>query len=373
MKKLFIITGEYSGESHAANVVRELLKIRPDIQIEGVGGKSLEEAGVKIFANHDKMEKAGINFQIIKDHLSLGKRIVDYLKNEYKPDLVLLIDYGAFNLAISKYLKKAGIKTFYFIPPQVWASRKWRLKTIKKHIDKVLTIFPFEKEMYDKEGISAEFVGHPLVKELPPQADREDFFNRHGLDTNKKLVSIFPGSRVFEIKFLLDIFIKAAEILTQKDENIQIVFSNAPNLSEKVFGDKLKNYKVIKGENRALLSVSDALILASGTVALEAAFYKTPMIIAYKGPFFFYLIYLLVRSINKACLVNIITGKEYVEEFLMYKAKSDKIADKILKLLNNEDERNAQLKGLNEVQEMLTDKHCVEEVAKIIDKELNNG
>ena len=373
MKKLFIITGEYSGESHAANVVAELIKIRPDIEIQGVGGKTLEQAGAKIFINHDKMGKAGLNFKIIKEHFELGKKIVDYLKNEYKPDLVLLIDYGAFNLAISRHLKKLGIKTFYFIPPQVWASRKYRLKTIKKNIDKVLTIFPFEKKMYDKEGIDSEFVGHPLVKELPEPVNREEFFACHGLDKNKKLVAVFPGSRGFELKYLLDIFKKSADILIKKDENIQVVFSHAPNLPDNVFNGKLDGYKVIKGENRALLSAADALILASGTVALEAAIYKTPMIIAYKGPFLFYLIYLLVRSINRACLVNIITGKDYVEEFLMYKARPDKIADKILKLLNDENERNAQLKGLEEVTNMLSDKHCVEEVAHIIDKELING
>jgi len=373
MKKLFIITGEYSGESHASRVVGELLKIRPDIQIEGVGGELLKNSGVKIFTNHEKMGKAGINLKIIKEHFLLGKKIVDYLKNEYKPDLVLLVDYGAFNLAISKYLKKAGIKTFYFIPPQVWASRKWRLKIIKKNIDKVLTIFPFEKELYEKEGINSEFVGHPLAKELPQKADKEEFFKRHNLDLNKKLVSVFPGSRIFEIKFLLDIFIKSAQLLQKFDNNIQVVFSHAPNLPDNVFKNKLDNYKVIKGENRALLSVSDALILASGTVALEACMYKIPMIIAYRGPFLFYLIYLMLCSINRACLVNIIAGKDYVDEFIMYRAKPKLIAGKIYKLLNNENERNAQIQGLIDVEKQIGDKHCVEEVAKIIDKEMKNG
>ena len=130
------------------------------------------------------------------------------------------------------------------------------------------------------------------------------------------------------------------------------------------------DYKTIKGENQALLSVSDALILASGTVALEAALYNTPMIIAYRGPLFFYLIYLIVRSIKNACLVNIITGKDIVKEFLMYDAKSKDIADEIVKLLNDNNYREKQIQGLKEVSSMLGDKHCVEEVAKLINTEL---
>ena len=133
------------------------------------------------------------------------------------------------------------------------------------------------------------------------------------------------------------------------------------------------SYKVIKGENHALLSASDALILASGTVALEAALYKTPMIIAYKGPFLFYLIYLLVRTIDKACLINIITGKNAVPEFLMYDATSKKIADKIIEILTDENIRNKQIEALIETKELLGDKHCVEVVAKKINEELTNG
>ncbi|MBQ8476285.1 lipid-A-disaccharide synthase, partial [bacterium] len=210
-KKIFIITGEFSGDKHAAGVARELKKIMPDCIIEGVGESNLEMQGVKLFRNHDKMAKMGLTPSVIFNHLRLGIDIVNYLKNEYKPDLVLLVDYGAFNLQISKQLHKAGIKTFYFIPPQIWASRKWRLKTIKKNVDKVLTIFPFEKEFYDREGIEAEFVGHPIMSELPECTNREDFIKRHNLDSNKKLIGVFPGSRIFEIKFLLNIFIKTAQ------------------------------------------------------------------------------------------------------------------------------------------------------------------
>ncbi len=370
LKKVFIITGETSGDKHASGVARELFALNPDIQIEAVGGDNLKKAGVKLFSDQKKMGAMGLTPSVIFNHILLGAKIVNYLKNVFKPDLVLLVDYGAFNLAISKRLKKAGIKTFYFIPPQIWASRKWRLNTVKKNIDKVLTIFPFEGEMYDKAGVNNEYVGHPLIKELPQKEDKTTFFKRYGLDLNKKLISIFPGSRIFEIKYLLKIFLAAARLIEKTRDDVQFVVSHANNLDEETFKKFNCPYKSIKGENHALLSVSDALILASGTVALEAALYKTPMIIAYRGPLFFYLVYLVVRSIKKACLVNIITGKDIVPEFLMFDAKPKKIADKIIDILDNEKTRMLQRSGFDEVCRLLSDKHCVEEAAKIINKEL---
>ena len=152
MKKIFVVTGEYSGDIHAGKVVECLKKQYPELVVEGIGGENLRNAGAKLFSDQKKMGAVGLSPKIIIDHLTLGKRVVDYLTKEFKPDLVLLIDYGAFNLSISKFLKKAGIKVFYYIPPQVWASRKWRINTIKKNIDKVLCIFPFER-IYTKATV----------------------------------------------------------------------------------------------------------------------------------------------------------------------------------------------------------------------------
>ena len=189
-KKIFIITGEYSGDIHASCVVKALKEKYPDMEIEGVGGENLKAAGVKLFSGQEKMGAVGISPAIIFNHFVLGKRIVNYILNDYKPDLVLMIDYGAFNLSVSKFLHNSGIKVLYYIPPQVWASRKWRINTIKKNVDKVLCIFPFEKELYESYGIKTHYCGHPLVSQLPAAANREEFFNRHGLDLSKKLVSV---------------------------------------------------------------------------------------------------------------------------------------------------------------------------------------
>ncbi|OLA75967.1 MAG: lipid-A-disaccharide synthase [Candidatus Melainabacteria bacterium 35_41] len=368
MKKLFIVTGEYSGDIHASHVVKALKTLNPDIEIEGVGGENLRNAGVKLFSDQKKMGAVGLTPKIVLDHFTLGKRIVDYLVKEFKPDAVLLIDYGVFNLNISKFLKKAGIKVFYYIPPQVWASRKWRINTIKKNIDEVLCIFPFEKEMYESYGIKTHYCGHPLVSQLPEKADKDDFFEKHGLDKNKKLVSIFPGSRVFELKNLMSVFIKTAEELNKKHPDLQFCISHAPNLSDDVYDKYLKktNFKVIKGENQALLSVSDALILASGTVALEAALYQTPMIIAYRGPYLFYLIYLIVRCIKRVSLPNIIADKSIVPEILQSKVSVSNISYQIEKLLYDKDYRENNIEQLGKVKALLSDKVSSQEVAKVI-------
>ena len=374
MKKVFIITGEYSGDIHASQVARRLYEINPDITIEGVGGENLKSAGVKLFSDHKKMGAVGISPAIIFSHYILGKKILKYLTEEYKPDVVILTDYGAFNLSLSKFLKKAGIKIFYYIPPQVWASRKWRINTIKKNIDEVLCIFPFEKELYESYGIKTHYCGHPLVSQLPPKADRDAFFEKYGLDKNKKLVAIFPGSRKFELKQLMNVFVKTAKNLENLHPDIQFVISHAPNLPDNVFEKYLTktDYKIIKGDNQALLSVSDALILASGTVALEAAIYKTPMIIAYRGPWLFYMIYLAVRCIKMVSLPNIIAGKIIVPEIIQADVNVNKITYEIEKILYDNEYRKNYIEQLSDIKNLLSDKISSSEAAKEINNELVN-
>ncbi len=371
MKKLFIVTGEYSGDIHASHVVKALRELDSDIIIEGVGGENMKSAGVKLFADHGKMGSVGLSPQIIFNHIMLGKRVVDYVTKEFKPDAVLLIDYGGFNLRVAGFFKKAGIKVLYYIPPQVWASRKGRIKKIKKNVDEVLCIFPFEKNLYESCGIKVHYCGHPLVSQLPERANRDEFFEKHGFDKSRKLVSIFPGSRVFELKYLMNVFVKTAQNLQKRHPELQFCISHAPNLSDEVYDKFLKktDFKVIKGENQALLSVSDALILASGTVALEACLYQTPMIIAYRGPWLFYFIYLLVRCIKRVSLPNIIGGKLIVPEIIQGNVNVNKITCEIERLLYDSAYRENNIKELGEVKSLLSDKvssrEAAMEVAKI--------
>lgn len=178
--------------------------------------------------------------------------------------------------------------------------------------------FPFEKQLYAQYGIDTHYCGHPLVSQLPPAAGKREFFRNHGLDIEKKLVSVFPGSRKFELENLMGVFKETVKRLQHRHPDLQFCISQAPNLSDEIYNKYLGDcdIKVIKGENQALLSVSDALILASGTVALEACLYKTPMIIAYRGPWILYLGYLLLRCIKRVSLPNIIADKSIVPEII---------------------------------------------------------
>lgn len=372
MKKVFIITGEYSGDIHGGKVAEILREQIPDIEIEAIGGENLKNAGAKLFCDHSKMSGFGLSIKMIIDHLSLEKRLANYILNDYKPDLVLLIDYGTFNLRIAKRLKGSGIKVFHYIPPQVWASRKWRIKGIKKYIDKVLCIFPFEVDMYKEYDIDVHYCGHPLIKQLPPKTDKEEFFKKHSLDTTKPLVSVFPGSRPLELKFLSKTLIGAARKLRKKHPEIQFCVSHAPSISDEVFNKYINNidFKVIKGENQALLSVSDSLILASGTVALEAALYQVPMIIGYGGPWIIYIAYLLFRCIKKVSLPNIVTGEDIVPELIQLKFTEDNICYETERLLYNKTYRTDIIEKLGHVRTKLSDKFSAEEAANCIIEEL---
>ena len=372
MNKLFIITGEHSGDIHASKVVELIREKNPNIEIQGIGGENLKNVGVKLFCDHSNMSGFGLNLKMIIDHLSLENKVCNYIMNEYKPDIVLLIDYGTFNLRIAKRIKKTGVKILHYIPPQIWASRKWRIKKIKKYIDAVLCIFPFEVEIYKKEGINVHYCGHPLIKQLPEKVDKTAFFNKYNLDKNKPLVSIFPGSRPLELAFLANTFINSAIKLRKKHPDIQFCISQAPNLKDEIFHKYIKNtdIKIIKGDNHALLSVSDSLILASGTVALEAALYETPMIIGYRGPLLIYFIYLLVRCIKNVSLPNIILNQNVVPELVQFKFKIDNIVYETERNIYDQSYRKSFIKKLSSVRTFLSDKYSAEEVANTILKYL---
>lgn len=372
MKKIFIITGEYSGNIHAAKVVELLKQSNQELEIEGIGSEDMANAGVKLFCDHSKMSGFGFSFKMAIEHLQLEDKVVNYLVNDYKPDFVLLIDYGTFNLRVAKRIRKHGIKVFHYIPPQVWASRKWRINGIKKNVDKVLCIFPFEEDMYKSEGIDVHYCGHPLVKQLPMPANKDEFFAKHSLDTNRPLVSIFPGSRPLELCFFAKTFIESAKKLQKLHPELQFCISHAPNLSDNVFDKYIKDtdFKIIKGENQALLSVSDSLILASGTVALEAALYERPMLIGYRGPWILYLIYLLVRCIDMVSLPNIILNKVVVPELVQHKFTVDNICYETEKFLYNKEYRENFVKEISRVKEKLSDKYSAKEVADEILKVL---
>ena len=322
-KRLFILTGDYSGDMHAANVVKALREQQPDLEIAAVGGQHLEAQGVQLLSDQSQMGRVGSGSILgAPYHYFLGKRILKFL-DEFRPDAVLLIDYGVFNLYMAQHLKKRGIPVYYFIPPQVWATRKGRIKKIKAFVDHVFCIFPFEEKLYQEHGIPVTYVGHPLVGQLPPPASREAFCKAHGLKQNVPIVGLFPGSRKMEVDYLLKPMIQSVPIIQREAPHAEFVVAQAGSLDPAFFQERLDaalqsvphynrpKVTVVQNQNHALLSVSDVTVLASGTVTLEAALYRTPMILIYKLQPLIYQIAIRIMYLPCMGLPNILTDMKH--------------------------------------------------------------
>lgn len=222
LRRLFIITGDYSGDVHAASVVRALRQINPETQVAAVGGANLKALGVELVSDQSIMGRLGLSSLFsAPEHWLLGRKILKYL-DTFRPDAVLLIDYGMFNLWMAGQLKKRGIKVFYFIPPQVWASRKGRIRRIKAHVDHVFCIFPFEETLYRSQGIPVTYVGHPLAGQLPPRVDRALFCREHGLDPARPIVGLLPGSRKGEVASLMSPMVQSVMAIREQRPDAQI-------------------------------------------------------------------------------------------------------------------------------------------------------
>jgi lipid-A-disaccharide synthase len=346
-KRLFIVTGDHSGDQHGARVVRALRQADPALEIAAVGGHNLEAAGAQLIEDQSKMGRVGFGaFTGAPYHYFLGRKILKFL-SVFQPAAVLLIDYGGFNLWLAGELKKRNIPVYYFIPPQVWASRKGRLKKIQATVRRVFCIFPFEEALYQEHGIPVTFVGHPLVGQLPPPVDRAAFCAEHGLDPKKKIIALLPGSRRLEIEYLLKPIMQALpKIVAQAHTQVQFVMAQsgslppawlAQQIAKATQGSKIPVTQ-ISGQTHALLSVADVGIIKSGTATLEAALYHLPMVIIYKVQPFVYEIGRRLCYLPCLGLPNILTDVKHppVPELLQQDLTPEQLANEISYLLRSE-------------------------------------
>ncbi|MFN8614585.1 MAG: lipid-A-disaccharide synthase [Vampirovibrionales bacterium] len=302
---LLIVAGDPSGDIHAARVVEAMSIQQPAISWVGVGGAAMQAAGVELLANQSHLGKVGLyGLSTVWSHFQLGQRLLRWIKT-HRPAVVLHVDYGGFNLWLAGQCKKRGfhtqwgLKNIHYIPPQVWASRKQRLNTIKRVMDEVLCIFPFEEGIYRANSIPVTFVGHPLVGTLPPPAERNTFCAQHGLNPHQPLVAVFPGSRHSEVNHLLRPSLEALALLNQRRVQnglpcVQAVVPVASSFNEAWVEQRVFQWQqhaaatlpvtLVKSDQRhALLSVADAGMIKSGTSTLEAALYRLPQVVIYKG------------------------------------------------------------------------------------------
>jgi lipid-A-disaccharide synthase len=376
-RKILIVAGEASGDLHGSNLVREILNMDPNIRFFGVGGKKLKEAGVKLVARSSEMAVVGLTevFSKLRFILQVFFRLKRALREE-KPDLVILIDYPDFNIPLARAARKNGLKVFYYISPQVWAWRKGRIEGIRKCVDHMAVIFPFEKLLYETSGLNVSFVGHPLLDAAKRTYSREEALQRFGLKEDGKTVAILPGSRESEVTRLLPAMLRAAEQIREKFPRIQFVLPLADTLEaglvERAAAPFRVSVNIVKDCIYDVLGISDAAIVTSGTATVETALMGVPMVVIYKVSNFTYAVGRLLVHVDNIAMANIIAGKTIVPELIQNDATPEAIAKEVAEILEDDVKREAMIQELKKVREKLGSPGAAQRAAKLALELLNS-
>ncbi len=328
--RVMIIAGEASGDLHGANLFKALKKKAPNLEFCGIGGHRLKAAGVSILFNSDQLSVVGITEVLSKlPHIYQAVKTIKNDLRKRRPNLLILIDFPEFNLYIAKTAKQLNIPVLFYISPQIWAWRSGRVKKIKRRVDHMAVILPFEKTFYHRHRIPVSFVGHPLMDELPPE-DRHFPF-RKSLD--EEIITLFPGSRTKEVAIHLPIMIEAAQRLKKERQELRFLISCAPSIAQSQVENIINAYHLeddfrITNEDAAALFKKSRLALAkSGTVTLQAAIYQTPCIIIYKvSPISYFLARHLIQ-VDYIGLANLISGRSIFPELIQERATPQLIAE----------------------------------------------
>ena len=324
--KYYIIAGEASGDLHGSNLIKELQKIDAKAQIRCWGGDKMKATGATLVKHYKELAFMGFA-EVVKNLPEILKNF-KFCKNDilaFHPDVIIFIDYPGFNLRMAKWAKENQYKTVFYISPQVWAWKENRVKNIKKYIDKMLVILPFEKDFYKKWNYEVEYVGHPLVKVI------EDFKKDHPeIHVSENTIALLPGSRKQEIEAKLPVMLQATKNLPE----YQFVVGKAPSIEDEFYEGFIKDYKnvkVISNETYSLLMKSVAALVTSGTATLETALFGVPEIVCYKASNISYQIAKRLVKLKFISLVNLIMNKEVVKELI----QNDLTSEKITVQLNN--------------------------------------
>lgn len=343
--RLMLVAGEASGDAHGASLVDALRQAASDIEFEffGATGSRMRAAGVESIIDTDKLSILGL-WEIAT---ALPKFFAAYTKLkqaviERNPDAVILIDWPDFNLRLARWLHRRGTRVIYYISPQLWAWRSYRANSIRRDVDLLLSILPFEKDWYAARGITdVEYIGHPLAGTVVAGCDREEFCRRQGLDPHRPIISLLPGSRHKELQRILPPMLDAAAKISEQREDVQFVVVVAPNRDPReahqiisARNSQLTNLHVSRHETREALAASDAAAVTSGTATLEAALLGTPMVIVYKeSPINWHVLGSLI-NVDHYGLVNLIAGTRVVTELMQNDLDGTRLSRELMDLLN---------------------------------------
>ena len=349
--KYYIIAGEASGDLHGSNLMLALQKKDPQAVIRCWGGDLMVAAGGTLVKHYRELAFMGFaevikNLPAILNNFKLCRTDI----TDFKPDVLILIDYPGFNLRMAQWAKKQGLKVIYYISPQVWAWKENRVKTIKACVDKMLVILPFEKSFYEKWHYEVEYVGHPLVKvvddfqqqQLPPLSEWK----------GKKIIALLPGSRQQEIRIKLPLMLSVCSLFP----DYQFVIAKAPGLDDSFYAEwisTLPNVTTVSNQTYLLLSHASAALVTSGTATLETALFGVPQIICYKGNPLSYAIAKRIIHIKYIGLANLIMDKEVVKELIQHELTSNNLRLELTKILSDENHRNKIAGDYNKLKDML--------------------
>lgn len=378
MKRVMIIAGEASGDMHAAKLVREVNEKNTDIHFYGIGGENMVKAGVDALVDSADLAVVGL-FEVLAhwNTISSALKKMQHLLRTNPPDLLVLTDYPEFNLRLAKTAKECGVKVLFYISPQVWAWRQKRVFKIKKLVDMMAVIFPFEESFYQKYNVPVKFVGHPLIDEIHVSADQKTLRTEFLLDDDKPIVGLFPGSRHSEIKRLLPIIVESAQQIAENKPNVQFIIPVASTLKEE---DILTHFegveldmRIVSQRSHDVMEVCDAVITVSGTVTLELALLKKPMVVINKISKLSYFFVSRMLKIKHIALCNIVAGKRVVPELIQNDATTSNISKTLLELVDNDETRSEIMSEFSTIEDKLTNKGTKADLSELLIDMLKNN
>lgn len=338
--KYYLIAGEASGDLHGSNLIKALSETDPEATFRCWGGDLMEAAGATLVKHYKEQSFMGF-FEVVKNLPAIFKNISTCKEDiaAWKPDVIIFIDYSGFNLRIAKWAKENNFRTFYYVSPQIWASREGRIKAIKRDIDEMFVILPFEKAFYeDKHGYPVNFVGHPLLDAIAQQerTSPDDFRKEFDLD-QREIIALLPGSRKQEITNMLAVMLKVAS----QYENYQFVIAGAPSQEFEFYRQFIGNSNVsfVTGRTYDLLNAATAALVTSGTATLETALLKVPQVVCYKGNWISYQIAKRIITLKFISLVNLIMDREVVTELIQDDFNEKRLKEEFEKILNPENRK----------------------------------